>query len=208
MARPPQADSERTINAILDATEQLCGEKNIDAIKISDIARDAGVAPSTVYHYFCNREGLWDACLDRLRRDAEQTNAGLLPKVQAAMFDPTSLGRCARDIYRFVRSRRGAVRMRLRDALSRGDFDLEDYGEFFVPFLKQVIEDDVLRLRAAVALRGLMLWILRYGSAADRDLVALAGNSEVRSVEEIHQIIEDFIADSAERLLSTTLQRA
>lgn len=53
-----------TRDSILDAACRLFGEKGFDATTIRAIAKEAGVDPALVMHYFKNKAGLFDAVTD------------------------------------------------------------------------------------------------------------------------------------------------
>jgi len=56
---PTQARGRRRVSAIRDATLRLLASSgDIRAMKVSDVAREAGVAVGTIYHYFPSKEAL------------------------------------------------------------------------------------------------------------------------------------------------------
>jgi TetR/AcrR family fatty acid metabolism transcriptional regulator len=52
-------------NAILDAALRIMKQKGFHKARMSDIAREAGISYGLVYHYFTNKEDLFDAILNR-----------------------------------------------------------------------------------------------------------------------------------------------
>ncbi len=62
-ARADAADETRT--RILSEAMRLFGERGIDAVTIAEIARQAGVAGSTVYAVFKSKEGILRALMER-----------------------------------------------------------------------------------------------------------------------------------------------
>ena len=63
MARPRNADGQRTRQAILDAALDLFAEKGYFGTSLRDIARAVGVRESALYNYFPSKEGMFDALL-------------------------------------------------------------------------------------------------------------------------------------------------
>src|SRR4051812_41483680 len=64
MARPPNADGQRTRQAILDAALGLFAEKGFFGTSLRDVARAVGVRESALYNYFPGKEALFEAILD------------------------------------------------------------------------------------------------------------------------------------------------
>lgn len=63
MARPPNADGQRTRQAILDAALALFAEKGYFGTSLRDVARVVGVRESALYNYFPGKEALFEALL-------------------------------------------------------------------------------------------------------------------------------------------------
>ncbi len=64
MARPPDADPDRTKQAILQAALHAFGMGGLSGTRIREIAQSAGVTDASVHHYFGTKESLYEACLD------------------------------------------------------------------------------------------------------------------------------------------------
>lgn len=62
MVHPPKTGKE---SRIFDAALLTITEKGFHRTRMSDIARKAGISYGLVYHYFKNKEALFDAILDR-----------------------------------------------------------------------------------------------------------------------------------------------
>ena len=76
MARPPNADGQRTRQAILDAALALFAEKGYFGTSLRDVARAVGVRESALYNYFPGKEALFEALLDRRVGDEERAAVG------------------------------------------------------------------------------------------------------------------------------------
>lgn len=63
MARPRNADGQRTRQAILDAALDLFGEKGYFGTSLRDVARAVGVRESALYNYFPGKEALFEALI-------------------------------------------------------------------------------------------------------------------------------------------------
>ena len=63
MARPKNADGQRTRQAILDAALDLFSEKGYFGTSLRDVAAAVGVRESAIYNYFAGKDALFDALL-------------------------------------------------------------------------------------------------------------------------------------------------
>ncbi len=63
MARPKNADGQRTRQAILDAALDLFAEKGFFGTSLRDVATAVGVRESALYNYFAGKDALFDALL-------------------------------------------------------------------------------------------------------------------------------------------------
>jgi AcrR family transcriptional regulator len=64
MARPRNADGQRTRQAILDAALDLFAAKGYFGTSLRDVATAVGVRESALYNYFAGKAALFDALLD------------------------------------------------------------------------------------------------------------------------------------------------
>ena len=64
MARPKNADGQRTRQAILDAALDLFADKGFFGTSLRDVAKTVGVRESALYNYFAGKDALFDALLD------------------------------------------------------------------------------------------------------------------------------------------------
>ena len=63
MARPRNADGQRTRQAILDAALDLFAEKGFFGTSLRDVATAVGVRESALYNYFAGKDALFEAIL-------------------------------------------------------------------------------------------------------------------------------------------------
>ncbi len=88
MARPRNADGQRTRQAILDAALDLFADKGFFGTSLRDVASAVGVRESALYNYFKSKEALFEALLL-----AEHTNklAQLAPFADGPIADGRSV---------------------------------------------------------------------------------------------------------------------
>lgn len=63
MARPKNADGQRTRQAILDAALELFADKGFFGTSLRDVAAAVGVRESALYNYFKSKEALFEALI-------------------------------------------------------------------------------------------------------------------------------------------------
>ncbi|MGE0863256.1 MAG: TetR/AcrR family transcriptional regulator [Vicinamibacterales bacterium] len=63
MARPKNADGQRTRQAILDAALDLFAEKGFFGTSLRDVAAAVGVRESALYNYFTSKDALFEALI-------------------------------------------------------------------------------------------------------------------------------------------------
>jgi len=66
VGRPPNTDPAVTRNRILQAAIDLFGENGREGAAIREVARRAEVSMSTVLHHFGSKQGLFDACIEKM----------------------------------------------------------------------------------------------------------------------------------------------
>src|SRR5260370_1564211 len=64
MARTPKVVEDRR-EQILDAAMRAFAQKGFSRTTNKDIAREAGITPGLIYHYFENKEALFNAIVDK-----------------------------------------------------------------------------------------------------------------------------------------------
>jgi AcrR family transcriptional regulator len=61
----PNRRGVRSREAVLDAAEHLMAKQGYEAATVAALVRDAGVPPSSIYHYFGSKEGVLLAVMER-----------------------------------------------------------------------------------------------------------------------------------------------
>ena len=82
MARPRNADGQRTRQAILEAALDLFGDRGFFGTSLRDVAIRVGIRDSAIYNYFPSKESLFEALI-ALDHDARRE------RVSAALDDPS-----------------------------------------------------------------------------------------------------------------------
>jgi AcrR family transcriptional regulator len=61
----PNRRGARSREAVLDAAERLMAEHGYEAARVAALVEEAGVPPSSIYHYFGSKEGVLLAVMER-----------------------------------------------------------------------------------------------------------------------------------------------
>ena len=61
----PNRRGARSREAVLDVAERLMAEKGYDAATVAALVKEAGIPPSSIYHYFGSKEGVLLAVMER-----------------------------------------------------------------------------------------------------------------------------------------------
>jgi AcrR family transcriptional regulator len=77
MARPKNADGQRTRQAILDAALELFADRGYFGTSLRDVATAVGVRESALYNYFSSKEALFDALILAHQHSKSQQLASL-----------------------------------------------------------------------------------------------------------------------------------
>jgi AcrR family transcriptional regulator len=75
--KPRQDRSRRTLEAVLDAVEELIAERGVEVLKLGDIAARAGYTTGAIYARFRDKEAILEQLYDRfVRRAIEAMDQG------------------------------------------------------------------------------------------------------------------------------------
>jgi len=139
---------------ILEAAEPLLAERGFDGVSMLDIARQAGISKSNIYHHFASKDALYLAVVKYAFREmagllAELTEKSTSPEMQLARFAEAHL--------KFLFQHPNVPRLILRELLNSKSPRGRSLAE-------QVFSDNFARLSA----------IIRHGQQAGR----LRGNMD------------------------------
>jgi AcrR family transcriptional regulator len=88
--KPRRRDRAARELEMLDAAEEIFGERGYAATSMDDIAARAGVSKPLVYQYYGSKDGMFVACLSRLRAQLLESVTGAVmaaADVERAMYD-------------------------------------------------------------------------------------------------------------------------
>lgn len=95
---PVQDRSRQRLQRILDVAEALIGARGVDALKMSDVAGEAGVPIGAVYNFFPNKTALIAHLLSRhLTQMSERAPVQVFLKSRTT--DPVAYGQVAADAF-------------------------------------------------------------------------------------------------------------
>ncbi len=188
--RPPlrQRVKDAYRDAILDAAEVVFGRGDYENVRVSDLAKEAGVSVGTLYNYFDDKESIFAALAERGRGQFE---AALAPALTEK--DPsTRLDAIVRVTLQFLEERGALFAIHVarggsQTAVARGDASERESRAGFQRLLVTAIEqaaaarqlrDDVPAESLAVALGGLVQGFIDAWLAADRK-VRLAASADL-----------------------------
>jgi AcrR family transcriptional regulator len=84
MAKKTHKSPEQARNSILDAAEQIVVKVGLAGLRISAVAKKAGMAHPNVLHHFGSRDGLLQALAERVgERTTERTAKAITQALQA-----------------------------------------------------------------------------------------------------------------------------
>lgn len=212
MARPVNADAQATQAKILATAYGLFASKGIDGVSVRDIARAAKVSLAMVHHYFGSKQGLYDACLERMLEELSGLKEELLSKVGEDFSTPAAvLETAARTGFRFAREHQAAVRLLLRAPVDSGELDPRVRQSGVLPFLDTVSgvvagvvgrSPESLRL----PLQTVVYQIVRYAIVSPRELQVLVSGGPFSDDPEAEfpqaiAAVEDHLVDATFRVL-------
>ncbi|TFH86389.1 TetR/AcrR family transcriptional regulator [Billgrantia azerbaijanica] len=105
----PTRDPEQTRARILEAAEALFVEQGFSAVRLSELARSAGVTKSLIHHHFGSKEKLWEAVKDRAFERYFTAQMSMLE--EAGEPDVALLRASVEAYFHFLRDNPGVVRL-------------------------------------------------------------------------------------------------
>jgi TetR/AcrR family transcriptional regulator, regulator of cefoperazone and chloramphenicol sensitivity len=197
MGRPANTSAVETRARILDSAFNLFAERGAASTSIRDVAGAAKVTSAMVGHYFGNKEMLYDACVVETFRELRQMSAHLEIVLMEDIEVPELLDKAVRTVFQFACSRRTAVRLLVRAAMSTGE--LHPYGFDLLMGTMKVVTDFMARRlhRKAEDLRlplqSLVFLVARYATQAERELALVVGSRAKNKADALTKVEDHLV---------------
>lgn len=217
MARPPEADPERTKRRLLASATELFSQSGLEGTSLRQVAAGAGVTMPTIHHYFGNKQKLYEATMQaawaNLGRQVAPVGA-VLAEVADALPQGPGQGAVLREVVddalrvglRAARQQPTALRLVMRPVIETGSLDPAWSRGALVPFLERVgawlaphVSLPPTRLR--FRLQALVALAMRYCLSTPTDLALLAGLSR----PETDEAVEDVLLHVEDELVALTV---
>ncbi|NLE48811.1 MAG: TetR/AcrR family transcriptional regulator [Sandaracinaceae bacterium] len=202
MARPVNADPEATKLRILERSLELFAEKGVSGASIREIAKASDVSLATIHHYFGSKDGLAEACIEKMDRRLMRLAEELMRRARPDDSGSLPIASTVREAYRLAREYRGSVQLLLRLAVSDEGLPRARREEKLAPFLDTATQTlgaalgrrpEELRL----PLQTMIFLTARYVAASPADLLVGAGEEDL---ERAHKCVEEHLVEVAESL--------
>ena len=209
MARPVNADAERTKRKILLSASRKFAERGFEGTSVRQIALGAGVSLGMIRHYFGSKEGLYRACIasayEIYTRLADQIQTGL----DRGGAPNEVVAAAARTGFQFALENRPAFRLTLW-TLMESETWRNDLGDaHMLPFVLDTARALARMLdqppgAVAMRVRTMIFLVVRFATADHSEIAYLLsdGNTRSRSTKRTLQEVEEHLVDLATRLFS------
>lgn len=201
MARPTNADAAATQRRILSSALALFAQRGARGASVRAIAADAGVSVAMIHHYFGNKDGLYDACIDAMYEELSALQQPLLVAIASGVDVPSAIARAVRSGYAFARQHSPEVRLLQREILTHGALPVTRQQAVQGPFLDQVglLLATVLGkspLEARLALQSVVMLVSRYALSSDEELALFT-----EGAPDPHRVVADHLVGVAAKIL-------
>lgn len=193
MARPVNANAEKTKARILDSASRLFASHGVGQVSIRQIAKDADVSLGMVNHYFGSKDELYHACIDAMYAELALLRDALVAEAVAGGSVRELVERAVLTGFRFARAHQSAVRLVMRAVVDRGMLDEGRQKSFQRPFLDQastalgaMLEREPAPLR--LVLQSLNFLVVRYALGQMEELTMVAGVSSREHREALSRV--------------------
>jgi len=202
MARPVNADAAATRERILQSALALFSAGGLAGTSVRQIAAHAGVSVAMTHHYFGNKAGLYDACIEEMYAELGALSAHLQQTLSADSSLPELIEGAVRSGFRFAREHRIATRLLWRQVVAAGKLDEPRRLRNQAPFLDAVSAGiGAMTGQPAAALRlpiqTVVMLTSRYAISEDTELAFFVNDDSAEPV----QAVEDHLVAVARRLL-------
>ena len=206
MARPVNANAAETRGRVLGAATRLFASQGRDGTSMRAIATEASVSLATIAHYFENKQGLYDRCVDQMYADLASLREELAREVALESRSlEEALEPAVRAGFRFARTHRAGIRLVMRTVIDQGELDPARRDRYQMPHLlagARLAASFLNRPAAEVqlSLQSLVHLTVRYALSTDRELCDIAGVAQ--DTHDPTALIEDHLVEVARRLFS------
>lgn len=192
MARPVQANAERTRSRILTSASRLFSDKGQGKTSMREIAREAGVTQATVHHYFGSKDDLHAAATAAMYAELGKLRDSLIGLLDGSPDLSTVVDRAMRASFKFAREHQGAVRMAFREVIDNHGLPLPQVDQLSmmlgdaVPTFSALTQLSPARVR--FVLQSLVFLIVRYaiGTPGEYALVVDGKHNRRKRHDERH----------------------
>jgi AcrR family transcriptional regulator len=205
MARPRNAHSHETRLRLLGVARDLFASQGLDGVSIREIAAAGNVTGATVMHYFGNKDGLYEACIDTLDGGLEGMREEVTAAIAGASDFDGAVEAAMRSVFQLARRNQTAIKLLLRHVADTGEIGLARRENRLLPFLDmgaalfaERTGQSPAELR--LALQSLIFLVARWAVASGREASAITG---VRGASAAFQAIEDHLVVVARRQLAS-----
>ncbi|HEX7667627.1 MAG TPA: TetR family transcriptional regulator, partial [Polyangiaceae bacterium] len=179
MARPVNADADKTKTRILDSATLLFAERGLGSTSVRDVAGAANVSLAMVNHYFGSKDGLYDACISAMFDELRLMQHVLAEQVTLDAPVDELVSHAVRAMFAYACDYRTAVRLLVRDAASSGEVSPRGRG-ILLDMLYTVTNGLGARLGRApdelrLPLQSIVFLVARYAAQAENELCLVAG---------------------------------
>lgn len=205
MARPLDADPERTKRRLIAAATELFSLHGLEGTSLRRVAAGAGVTMPTIHHYFGNKRKLYEATMHSawavLGREVAPVGA-VLAEVADSLPPNAVEGEALREAVdgalrtglRGARRQPAALRLVMRPVIETGSLDPTWSRGALVPFLERVgawLEPrlSLSPLRVRFRIQALVALAMRYCLSTPADLALLSGLPAPRTDEDVHTVL-------------------
>lgn len=205
MARPLDADPERTKRRLIAAATELFSLHGLEGTSLRRVAAGAGVTMPTIHHYFGNKRKLYEATMHSawavLGREVAPVGA-VLAEVADSLPSKAAGDEALREAVdgalrtglRAARRQPAALRLVMRPVIETGSLDPTWSRGALVPFLERVgawlaphLSLSPLRMRFRI--QALVALTMRYCLSTPADLALLAGLHPPRTAKDIEAVL-------------------
>ena len=202
MARPKDADSERTFNTIVDAALELLAECAAPAPSLRKVAKKANVSLATIQYYFGSKEELLEACLDGYYGRLTAAGGELMALAEQGATGRALIEQAVGALYDFHYRERAMMALRVATNAQRGELHPRRQVEFMAGLAVQAARAmqphvEVELMDARFSVQAVATMIVRFVLMSDSELTHLTGLEGEAS----RAAARDYVVRAARRLV-------